>query len=576
MLIAPPPWSMPDSAVAVERLFMRLGALLVVVVMLGACTGGPDATDDGGGTEADGGTLSGASEDTVATPVPGGSVFVAADAPPVTLNAALNDGNTLINSYLYAAVLSPLWRVTPDFEYEPLLLDGEPKVGKKPFSVTYTLKEGLQWNDGWPLTAEDVAFTHDTIMTKRFDIASRRGHELVRRVKVLDKRRVRFVFTRPYGEWRSMFSQAEGAILPKHVLRTANFNRVWDKELTASSGPFEFDSWDSGRLTLKRNEGYWGERPALDEIIITFHPDLQSQVEGLQEDEGEVDMLFTPAQPGLLPHLETLDDIDVEVGASTTWEHLDFNTSAPPLNKPFVRRAIAKAIDRDRIVDETVASQYPDVSVLNSVVWLTNQPDYSSQWSEPVAYDPAAAEKLLTDNGCRKRSGAYRCGGKPLTLDFVTNSDHPVRPKMFDYLAEDLAKIGIKLTSKMAPASLVFAPSYLASNKWDLLAFAHRGGASATETQRPWRCSAEPWINNTKYCNPRVDALFDAAAQAADDERRSQLLAKADLLMARDVPTLPLYQQGSYLIFKSGIVGPQHNPTNWGPLWNVGEWTLTQ
>lgn len=554
---------------------MKLGALLVAIALLAACTAGESsspADDSATETSVGGGGLGGATE--TATPVSGGSVYFAAGPPPVTLNAALTDGNALINSYIYAAVLSPLWRVTPDFEYEPLLLDGEPRVGKKPFSVTYTLKEGLSWNDGWPLTAEDVAFTHETIMKRKFDIATRRGHELVRRVKVLDKQRIKFVFVQPYGEWRTMFSQAEEAILPKHILRSANFNSVWDKEITASSGPFEFDTWEAGQLTLKRNEGYWGDPPPLDEIVITFHPDIDSQLTALRE--GNADVLHTPAQPGLSEHLAAIPDIDTEAGASTTWEHLDFNTAVPPLNKPLIRQAIAKAIDRDRFVTEVPAAEFPEVTTLNSVLWLTNQPDYQDSWSEPVAYDPAEAEKLLTRAGCRMRGDRLRCNGAPVALDFVTNSDHALRPEMFDYLQEDLAKIGIELRAKMAPSNLVFRPSYLASDNWDLFAFAHQGGANTSQVQLPWRCSSDPALNNTKYCNPRVDKLFDTAAVTADEARRVELLSDADALIAKDVPTLPLYQQGTYLIWKSSIVGPQHNPTDWGPLWNVGEWMLTQ
>ena len=555
---------------------MRVRALVVVVGLLASCTSGdadPGVTDAPTLPSLEQGTGPFPSESL--TPVEGGSIFFAADEPPVTLNAALTDGNALINSFIHAAVLSPLWRITPDFTYEPLLLDGEPEIDTKPFSVTYTLKEGLQWNDGWPLTAEDVAFTHETIMNPKFDIATRRGHEEVKQVNVLDKQRVQFVFTRPYAEWRTMFSQPEEAILPKHILRSANFDKVWDKELTASSGPFEFDSWDSGRLTLKRNEGYWGPKPSLDEIAITFFPDTTAKVQALQE--GEVDVLYAPPQPGLLDHLQTIDRINIDVVRSTLWEHVDFNTAKPPLDKAFVRQAIAKAINRERILEETAVPLDPQARLLNSVLLLEDQDGYGDNWSDAVAYDPKAAERLLVRNKCRKKTGTYRCKGMPLAFDFVTTSESPVRLKMFELIRDDLAAVGITLRSKAAPSQTIFSPTFLGSTKdWDLFEFAQRGGESSHDAQLPWRCSSPPAINNTKYCNRAVDKLLDKAARSTDEQEMTTHLAAADRLIAEDVPTLPLYQQPGYLVWRSTIDGPQHNASEWGPLWNVGDWVLLQ
>ena len=557
---------------------MRFSAILVAIALLGGCTAetgsrgpatrttGPPKPEHNAGATPGGARLS---------PVEGGSIFVAADEPPVTLNAALADGNAVINAFIYAAVLSPLWRITADLEYEPLLLEGEPEVTNEPFTVTYTLKDGLVWNDGWPLTAKDVAFTHDTIMNRRFDIATRRGHKLVRWVRVLDRHRVQFVFDRPYGDWRAMFSQPEEAILPKHILRKSDFDAVWTKELTASSGPFEFDSWESGQLTLKRNEGYWGDAPSLDEVVIAFYPDIASKVRALQE--GEVDVLYAPGQTGLLDHLQSLGGVTVEVGPSTLWEHIDFNTQLAPLDKQFVRQAVAKAIDRQRIVETAAAPLDPDATVLNSVLALGNQPGYRDTWSAAVAFDPAAAEELLVRNKCRKVDGTYRCQGTALEVDFVTTAASPLRLQVLKLVREDLAAVGITLNSRTAPSRRIFTPSFLASKKrWGMFEFATRGGESMAATQMPWRCTSPPWINITKYCNPAVDELLDRANHSAAGEEAAELLAQADRLIAQDVPTLPLYQRPSYLVWRSSIDGPRHNASAWGPLWNVGDWVLMQ
>lgn len=492
----------------------------------------------------------------------------------------MEQGNTFINGHITAAVLAPLWRIRPDFTFEPLLLDGEPKITRNPFTVTYTLKKDIHWSDGEPITAADVVFTYRTLVNPEFKIASRQGYDQVRTAKVVGKRRAKFVFRRPYGAWRSMFSGPRGAILPRHLLRDRNFDAAWQDEIPISSGPFEFDQWERGQyIVLKRNENYWGERAALDEVVIDFSTDLEGQLQALQDGDvdGRIDVL-TPQPSALVrDRLQKIDGIEVDVVPGTVWEHVDFNMAAPPLNHRYVRQALAMAVDREALADAVMGEVYPEIEPLNNVVWLSNQPAYEDHWSERVPHDPAAAQRLLAANGCTMPDQVWRCEGEDLELDFATTSEVPFRGEQFDMIARDLEAIGVRLHAKTARSQVVFAPSFLASDdKWDLFNFARRGAGNPLNAQTPWRCGTVASVNNTKYCNRNVDRLFGAAATEVDEDRRNSMLNAADLLIASDVPTLPLYQRPTLLVWNSAISGPQNNPSEWGPLWNVGDWFLTQ
>ena len=503
-----------------------------------------------------------------------------ADDRPTTLNAAVAQGDTAINGHITAAVLAPLWRIRPDFTFEPLLLDGEPKVTHDPFTVTYTLRDDIQWSDGEPITAADVVFTYRTLVNQDFTIASREGYDEVRTAAALDERRARFVFRRPYGAWRSLFSGPRGAILPRHLLLGRNFDTAWQNQIPVSSGPFEFDQWERGEyIVLKRNENYWGTRAALDEVVIDFTNDLEGQLQALQEGDvsRRVDILTPRPTAGLRTRLEEVDGIDVALAPGAVREYVDFNTAAPPLDRRYVRRAIAMAVDRQALADELMGALYPGIEPLNNVLWLSNQALYEDHWSRRVRHDPVAAQRLLAANGCTRPGEVWRCEGRDLELDFATTSESPLRAEQYRMIAADLEAIGVRLRAKTATDQVALDPSFLASDDtWDLFNLTRRASANPLDASIPWRCDTVASVNTTKYCNPEVDRLFDRAAAQVNERRRDGTLNATDSLIADDVPTLPLYQRPVLLVWNSAIEGPENNPSEWGPLWNVGEWYLTQ
>ena len=538
-------------------------AALVMIVVTTACTsdGRPDV--DASGIPLELGTA----------PAQGGTVIFGAAEQPVTLNAGHPEGDRAVNDLVYSAVLSPLWRVTPDLRYEPLLLDGEPEVGTDPFTVTYSLKPELQWSDGEPLTARDVVFTHDTILEHDLDVPSRRGHALVRSTTLLGDHKVRFEFRRPFAGWRAMFSEPRAAILPRHVLAGRNFEQVWQERVTVSSGPFEVDTWQRGQqLILKRNESYWGTAAHLDEVIITFQADSDARVESLRA--GDIDVTTPMPDLDVRDRLAAIEGRTFAVAAGTRWEHIDLNTGAAPLNRAFVRTAIAKAIDRDAIVAQLATPIHDEISALNNVLLLPQQRNYADHWSAVIGYDPAAAEELLVRNGCERPAEVYVCEGVPLELDYVTTADVGARIEQFDLIREDLAQIGVRLTPRLVVSDEAHAGP--PREQWHLFSYARQGSPNVLDAASTWRCDAPPRDNPSRYCSRAAAGLLGVASRILDAEQRGRLWNEADAVIARDVPTIPLYVQPEVLAWNAKIEGPAINVSAWGPLWNVGDWRLMQ
>jgi peptide/nickel transport system substrate-binding protein len=540
----------------------RLAALCVAALL--ACTDNGSPTIDAS-PQPDGGQA----------PVEGGTVIFAAEQQPTTLNATAADGRSSVNELIWSAVLSPLWRITPSAGYEPLLLAGEPEVGTDPFSVTYTLREDLQWSDGEPLTAADVAFTHDTIVEHDVAVVAREGHRLVRGTKVMGDRKVRFEFRRPYAGWRAMFSEPRSAILPRHLLAERNVPAVWDERIPVASGPFEFDTWQRGqRLVLKRNESYWGTPAHVDEVILTFHAQPQEQLEALAA--GDADVINPDADLAQIEQLAGIETAEMDIRPGLRWESLDFNLTQPPTDKAFVRLAIARAINRDRLVAALVGDVEPDAQPLNNVLLLAGHSAYTDHWTGVIGHDPAAAEDLLVRNGCTKPGEIYECDGQALTLDYLSTADVDGRIEQFDRIREDLAAVGIRLNPRLVSSDELRSAAAGDAQPWNLLSFWRAGHPNVSDTAAAWQCDAGPRQSPGGYCNEAADSLINAAARILDREQRDRLWNEADAVIARDVPAVPLYQQPTVLAWNVRIDGPAHNPSAWGPLWNVGEWRLTQ
>lgn len=518
----------------------------------------------------------------------GGTVVFGADQEPAIMNPLLTEGNLFATSVIVRPVLWPLYVVTPDFEYEPLMLEGEAEEaggeGDEPFSVTLTLRDDVVWSDGEPITADDILFSIETKLNEDFDITSREGFDQVDldATEVIDERTIRIVFTEPYAPYRDMFSTSDGVVLPSHVLEGEDFNTVWSDGIVdpasgepIGSGPFLLESWNKGQdATLVRNENFWGDpQPALDSVVYRFIEESAAQVQAL---EGrEVDMIYPQPQLGLTAQVEALDGVSIQANAGTVWEHLDFNFVIPPLDQAYVRQAIAMGIDREAIVSELIAPEYEGSEPLNNAIWMSNQEQYEAH--DYPAYDPEGARQLLEDNGCTQGDdGIYECEGERMSFDYTTTAGNELRELQLEIIQAQLGEIGIEINSATEPADTAFGTTLVtgAEGAWDLFNFAWVGVPDPSGTVPIFTCEGEQ--NYQSYCNEEVTDLLGQTNTEVDPETRAGLFNEADALMAQDVPILPLYQKPTFFAYHDDIVGLADNATEDGPTWNIHEWALAE
>ena len=508
----------------------------------------------------------------------GGTVVLGWEQEPSgNLNVDLVCCTLAYGTWIQRAVLQGAMAPQPDFSYAPQLVEAEPEVTDDPFSLTYKIRDEAAWNDGTPVSADDFIFTFETYMDKKNQMATRAGYDKITDAEAIDEKTVKFTFSEPYAGWRDLFNP----IYPKHALEGENFNKVWrdcwcdGDGNPVGNGPFLFESYKEGsELTLVKNEEYWGEPAHLDEIVFRFLPETSAEIQAVRGEE--VDLIYPSPQLELVP-LTTNPKLTVTSSPGTTWEHIDIQVGEnghPALRNLYVRQALAYAIDRDALVTQMFKDLSPDLTPLHNTIYMSNAPEYEANW-ETYTADVAKATALLEDNGCKKGGdGIYTCDGERLSFKFTSTTGNALRELAFQVIQQQTKAAGIELESDFGDPAVVFGDKVLVSGNYDLFMFAWVGNPDPAGSVEIWKCEGAQ--NFTGYCNEEVSELLESSDTTIDEAERAAALNEADALMAQDVPTIPLFQKPTVLVYNNRLHGVEDNPTQQGPLWNVEEWWIEQ
>ena len=445
------------------------------------------------------------------------------------------------------------------------------------FCVRYHIRPEAAWADGTPVTAADFVFTYETIAEPSYDIASREGYDLITGYEVVDEKTVLFAFDEIYAPWQTLFS----TILPAHILEGQPFDTVWDDAITMGSGPFTFVEWvPEERMVLARNPNYWGDAPGdVETLNIVFYPDSAAGADALAD--SEVDVIYPEPYVSLMDQVNGMGGIEWVTGVGPVWEYFGFNQDDTRLRQLFIRQAITQGINREAILDAVVRPIAPGAEALGNSIWLNGTDHYQDHFNGLFPYDPVAAEGLLTANGCVEgEDGIYVCDGERLSFSWATTSGNEARDLHFELARADLAAIGIEITPEFGPTSDVLQTANL------------QGGADVWQTTNlAWVAQPDPaWgnsrfycqgdalngfgeLNFFRYCDEEVDVLIRRTDMIIDPAERASTYNQADELWLAAVPMIPMYQRPTLLAWNAEIQGPGDNPSQVGPLWNVGDWT---
>ncbi len=455
-----------------------------------------------------------------------GNMSISSDAMVQFFGEPISEGLIWMDErYQPQPVLATSWDVSPD--------------GK---TVTWHLRTGVKWHDGQPFTSADVKYTFENLSTLHSQAANVMKN--VASIETPDDATVVMNLAAPFGPFINFFTSVGAAIQPKHIYEGTDPLKNPANLAPIGTGPFMFDSWKPGEsITLVRNPNYWDPgKPYLDKIILRILPDANTRTVALET--GEVDSIRSyDMSLSDVPTLQQNPDIFLKLdrGAPEVLP-LFFNVKQKPLDDVKVRQALFRALDRDLMLKSAFGGigSVGKSSIPPGLNWAYNpEIDYSKMY----AYDPDQANKDLDAAGYPKGADGTR-----FELRFTYNSASSGFNSIAEVLRSNWEAVGVKV-NLMPRERAVFLEAVFknkdfdtAMNWYDTLLDPVFG------IQRTYICSAistANFTNASQYCNPDLDALFQAGATAMTQSERAKAYFEAQKIIAQDVPSAVLLNMGS-------------------------------
>lgn len=449
--------------------------------------------------------------------------------------ASANSVDTDITRLVYAQLL----KFDADQKLTPDLATDLPEISEDKKTYTIRLKPDLKWQDGKPLTADDVLFTIQAIQNSEYESALRPNWIRIKTSKV-DDLTITFQLNEVSNSFINNFALG---ILPKHLwenLTPRNF-RLSDLNLKAiGSGPFLIESirktagGDVKSATLKANPHYHAGRPYLDRIGIKFYDTYESLLNAYQG--REIDAV------GLVPFDKSafLNPHDKSVTRALNlpqYQAVFFNIARNPiLAEKAVRQALWLTTDRTQIINdvynERVAPAYGPIFPGN----LGFNPNIEAT----VHYSQEEAIGILNKAGwgLDAASGIRMKAGKPLEFNLVTSGNLVLNVKAAQVLQEQWAKIGVKANLIIvSPRQL--QDEYIRGRSFDAILTSENTGADPDPFPF-WHTSQshDPGLNLTGFSNAESDRILTQARQTTDDNVRVSNYQRFQEIINQELPAI--------------------------------------
>lgn len=443
---------------------------------------------------------------------------------------------------------------------------------------TVHLKQGLTWQDGAPVTADDIVFTYRTIQ----DIESQSPlYSSWQGISVTKQSDYTINFDLPNALSSFPYSLVNG-IIPAHLLRGIPSEQLRSIPFNTSpigTGPFEWkfievtgDNPDTRqqRISLSAFDGYAGGRPKLDGFnLITFGGD-QRMVDAFKRKQ-------ISAMSGLENVPGALDGKNLQfyITPLTSEVMVFFNMSQPIMNDAAVRRALTLATNRGLI-----SSLFDEPVKLADSPLLKGQLGYDRKLVEP-GYNLTEANQLLDKAGWVKGPDGTRAkDGQQLTF-ILSAQDSPNYTKTAQFLQKQWHRLGVKLQVQYYGQDDIQA-SVVNNHDYDALLYAINIGVDpdifAYWDSTQASITSQGHLNLSEYKAAAVDQAVEAGRTRADPQVRAVKYKTFLRQWVKDLPAIALYQPNYLYISRGEVFNFESKSFNSGAdrFYNVNNWMIRQ
>jgi len=406
---------------------------------------------------------------------------------------------------------------------------------------TFKIREGMTFNDGTPLTAEEVAWSLNWTIENEpetFGFYLANFDEVV----ALDPTTLQVTLSDPVGNMEYLLIYVW--ILPQSVWEGMTYDDIMEfEDLSAGlgSGPYKLVDWVEGEyLILEANEDYFRDKPAIDRVVYQEYATEDTMVQALLA--GEVDAIDTVPSTAI----ETLrgeENVELAIMPSTTIDELIINshengTQPASLNDPAVRLAIAHAIDKQQIINVAYLG-YADPA---TVVVPTSLGDWHNSDVVDIPFNVEEGNTILEDAGyVDSDDDGIRedPDGNPLEYRLYAE-DTASNARILEIISDGLAQIGIA-----APPTVMDEDSLIAlypDFDFDLIYWGWGLDPDPDFAMLIFGCDEreEGGWNDSGYCDQEFDEMYVQQGITVDHEARRELIWKMQEKLFEDRPYIML------------------------------------
>lgn len=521
-------------------------ALVAGLVVLAGCSAPTDTGTAGGGETGD-----------------GRSIVIGAGSEQESLNPILGyapDGASRIFDGLVA------WDA--DLKLVPALAESVPTVSADGLTWTATLRPGVTFSDGRPLTAADVVFTYSSVVDPKVDSTIASNYDALAGVTAPDDRTAVFTLKYPYAPFGQRLTLG---VVPKAAFDGVDINTAPFNSAPIGTGPYTVAEYRQGdRIVLKANETYWGGAPAIKTVTMVFVTDDNARATRMAS--GEFDLTVLP--PKLAKTYADRAGFRVVQSQSADYRGLGIPSELPFTSDSTVRLAINTGINRQAMIDTILGGAGKPAATPIS--------PYLSNWYDPAAtfaYDPARAGRLLDQAGWVVGPDGQRArNGQQAQLPILYPSADSLRKEFALATASDLAKLGIDAPVEGTTFEIMLARQKETAGIWG-------GGdpydpdSAAYTLLNSSYIGQQGYVNMTLYRNADVDAALDAGRRTIDPTARKAAYDAFQTAYVADPGWAFLAFLDHTYVMKDRWDGlsPQIEPHDHGLLhaawWNLEKWT---
>ncbi|ETA66923.1 ABC-type dipeptide transport system, periplasmic component [Methanolobus tindarius DSM 2278] len=399
---------------------------------------------------------------------------------------------------------------------------------------TFHLREGVTWHDGEPFTADDVVFTMDYIKGKASISpigSSWYNTGVINSVEALDEHTVVITLNYPYAPFMQQVA-AVIPIMPEHIWEDVEDpSKYMEDEAAIGTGPFILEDYDTDQQSYKytANKDYFLGEPIIDTLIYVKTSDVVISLKTGEVDESGLTLDQVQA-------LDESDNMEVISGPGYWVYRLRFNIpSNTILNDTTVRQAIYYSLNCSDIESRVLHGG----GIEGNPGYV---PPYSSWYNPDVTqyeYDIEKANQILDDAGYSEtNSDGIRLDseGNPLEFQLLYSSDQQSQ-RIAELVQTYLKEIGISITLK--PGDTKTVDGLVGAGNFDLAIYSH-----GTSTDPARMLNSFP--TSTGWNNSEFMALAEEQMSTMDEDERKELVDKMQVLIADNVPTIPLMYRNVY------------------------------